>query len=55
MRGIKLSNAMKNMAIGDMRPREVIEIDDDDKDYVIPPSSVQINDQPSTSGSHDKD
>jgi hypothetical protein len=41
------------MAIGDVGPREVIEVDDD-KDKVIPPTSVQNNDQPSTSGSHDR-
>jgi hypothetical protein len=44
---------MKIMAIGDVGPREVIEVDDD-RDKVIPPTNVQNNDQPSTSGSHDR-
>ena len=29
VRGTQLVNAMKNMDIGDIRPREVIDVDDD--------------------------
>jgi hypothetical protein len=47
MRGTQLVNAMKNMDIGDIRPREVIEAEDD-KDQVLSNSNVQA------SGSHDQ-
>jgi hypothetical protein len=46
--GTQLTNAMKKMDIGDIRPREVIEIKDD-KDQVLSNSNVQA------SGSHDQD
>jgi hypothetical protein len=47
VRGTQLVNAMKNMDIGDIRPREVIEVEDD-KDQVLSNSNVQA------SGSHDQ-
>jgi hypothetical protein len=57
VRGTQLVNAMKNMDIGDIRPREVIDIEDD-KDQVLPPQIVQVNDD-QASGSptptHDQD
>jgi hypothetical protein len=34
VRGIQLVNAIKNMDVGDIRPREVIDVQDD-KDQVI--------------------
>jgi hypothetical protein len=40
---------MKNIKISDVKPIEVIEVEDD-KDQVIPPSSVKTNDQPSKNG-----
>ena len=42
MRGTQLVNAMKNMNIGDIRPREVIEVEDD-KDQVLSNSNVQVD------------
>ena len=48
VRGTQLVNAMKNMDIGDIRPREVIDVDDD-KNQVLSNSNVQA------SGSHDQD
>ena len=54
MRGTQLINAMKNMDIGDIRPREVIDVEED-KDQVLPPQNMQVNEnQASTSGSHDQ-
>ena len=51
MRGTQLVNAMNKMDIGDIRPREVI----DDEDQVLLPLSVQIDTtQASTSGTHDE-
>jgi hypothetical protein len=47
VRGTQLANAMKKMDIGDIRPREVIEVDDY-KDQVLSNSNVQA------SGSHDQ-
>ena len=47
VRGTQLVNAMKNMDIGDIRRREVIDVEDD-KNQVLPNSNVQA------SGSHDK-
>ena len=47
MRGTQLADAMKTMDIGDLRPREVIDVEDD-KDQVLPTSNVQA------SGSHDQ-
>jgi hypothetical protein len=45
VRGTQLTNAMKKMDIGDIRPREVIEVEDD-KHQVHSNSNVQA------SGSH---
>jgi hypothetical protein len=47
MRGTELANAMKKMDVGDIRPREVIEIEDD-KDHVLSNSNVLA------SGSHNQ-
>jgi hypothetical protein len=47
VRGTQLANAMKKMDVGDIRPKEVIEVEDD-KDQVLSNSNVQ------TSGSHDQ-
>ena len=41
VRGTQLANAMK-MDIGDIRPREVIEVEDH-KDQVLPTSNVQAS------------
>jgi hypothetical protein len=48
VRGTQLVNAMKNIDISDIRPREVIDVDDD-KNQVLSNSNVQA------SGSHDQD
>ena len=51
VRGIQLSNAMKNMYIGELRPRQVIDEEDDQMQVL---SNVQVGtNQASTSGSHD--
>ena len=47
MRGTQLVNTMKNMDIGDIRPREVIDVEDD-QHQVLSNSNVQAN------GSHDQ-
>ena len=47
VRGTQLVNAMKNMDIGDIRPREVIDVEHD-KNQVLSNSNVQA------SGSHDQ-
>ena len=47
VRGTQLINAMKNMDIGDIRPREVIKVEDD-KNQVLSNSNVQA------SGSYDQ-
>jgi hypothetical protein len=46
VRGTQLANAMKKMDVGDIRPKEVIEVDND-KYQVLSNSNVQ------DSGSHD--
>ena len=49
VRGIQLSNAMKNMDVGELRPRQVI-----DEVQVLSNSNVQVDtNQASISGSHD--
>jgi hypothetical protein len=54
VRGIQLSNAMKNMDIGDLRSRQVID-EEDDQVQVLTNSNVQDDtNQASTSGSHDQ-
>ena len=47
VRGTQLINAMKNMDIGDIRPRKVIDVEDD-KNQVLSNSNMQ------SSGSHDQ-
>jgi hypothetical protein len=41
--GTQLANAMKKMDVGDIRPREVIEVEDG-KDQVLSNSNVQVSD-----------
>ena len=56
MRGTQLVNAMKNLEIGDIRPREVIDVEDD-KNQVFSNSNVQASgsqDQSQASASVDK-
>ena len=50
VRGIQLSNVMKNMDVGDIRPREVIEVKDD-KDQVLSNSNVQVDTNQASSSS----
>jgi hypothetical protein len=47
VRGTQLANAMKKINVGDIRPREVIQVKYD-KDQVLSNSNVQAN------GSHDQ-
>ena len=55
VRGIQLSNAMKNMDVGELRPRQVND-DEDDQVQVLSNSNVQDDtNQVSTSGSHDNE
>jgi len=59
VRGTQLADAMKNMDIGDLRPREVIGVEDD-KYQVLPASNVQASgphdqNQASTSGTQVQD
>jgi hypothetical protein len=42
VKGTQLANAMKKMDVGDIRPREVIEVEDD-KDQVLSNSNVQVD------------
>jgi hypothetical protein len=52
VRGIQLSNAMKNMDVGELRPRQVY--DEDDQVQVLSNSNMQVDtNQASSSGSHD--
>ena len=53
VRGIQLLNAMKNMDVGELRPRQVND-EEDDQVQVLSNSNVQDDtNQASTSGSHD--
>ena len=55
VRGIQLSNAMKNIDIGELRPRQVND-DEDDQVQVLSNSNVQDDtNQVSTSGPHDNE
>ena len=55
VRGIQLSNAMKSMDVGELRPRQVND-DKDDQVQVLSNSYVQDDtNQASTSGSHDNE
>ena len=55
VRGIQLSKAMKNMDVGELRPRQMSD-DEDDQVQVLSNSNVHddIN-QANTSGSHDNE
>jgi hypothetical protein len=56
VRGTQLVNAMKNMDIGDIRPREVIDVEDD-KNQMLSNSNVQASsshDQSQANASDDK-
>ena len=53
VRGIQLLNAMKNMDVGELRPRQVID-DEDDQVQMLSNSNVQVDtNQASSSSSHD--
>ena len=53
VRGIQLSNTMKNMDVGELRPRQVND-DEDEQVQVLSNSNMQADtNQASTSGSHD--
>ena len=53
--GIQLSNAMKNMDVGELRPRQVID-EEYDQMQVLSKSNVQDDtNQASSSGSHDNE
>ena len=55
VRGIQLSNAMKNMDVGKLRPRQVND-DEDDQVQVLSNSNVQNDtNQACTSGSHENE
>jgi hypothetical protein len=53
VRGIQLSNAMKNMDVGELRPRQMND-EEDDQVQMLSNSNVQDDtNQASSSGSHD--
>jgi hypothetical protein len=53
IRGIQLSNAIKNIDVGELRPRQVND-EEDDQVQVLSNSNVQVDtNQASSSGSHD--
>ena len=53
VRGIQLANAMKNIDVGELRPKQVID-EEDDQVQVLSNSNVQDDtNQASTSGFHD--
>ena len=53
VRGIQLSKAMKNMDVGELRPRQMND-DEDDQVQVLSSSNVQVDtNQASASGFHD--
>ena len=55
VRRIQISNAMKNMDVGELRPRQVID-EEDDQVQVLSNSNVQVDtNQASSSGSHDNE
>ena len=55
VRGIQLSNAMKNMDVGELRPSQVID-DEHDQVQVLSNSNMQVDtNQASSSGSHDNE
>jgi hypothetical protein len=54
VRGTQLVNAMKKMDVGNIRPREVIEVKDD-KDQVLSNSNVQVDTSQASSSSQVQD
>jgi hypothetical protein len=54
VRGTQLANAMKKIDVGDIRPREVIEVEDD-KDQVLSNSNVQVDTSQASSSSQVQD
>ena len=55
VRGIKLSNAMKNMDVGELRPRQVND-DEDEQVQVLSNTNIQEDtNQASTNGFHDNE
>ena len=53
LEAFNFQNAIKNMDVGELRPRQVID-DEDDQVQGFSNSNVQVNtNQASTSGSHD--
>jgi hypothetical protein len=54
VRGTQLANTMKKMDVGDIRPREVIEVKDD-KDQVLSNSNVQVDTSQVSSSSQPSD
>jgi hypothetical protein len=54
VRGIQLSNAMKNMDIGELRPRQVID-EEDDQVRVFSNSNMQDNSNQASSSSQVQD
>jgi hypothetical protein len=54
VRGTQLANAMKKMDIEEIRPREMIEVEDD-KDQVLSNSNVQVDTNQASSSSQPSD
>ena len=54
VRGIQLSNAMKNMDVGDIRPRQMID-EEDDNAQVLSNSNVQVDTNQASSSSQVQD
>jgi hypothetical protein len=54
VRGTQLANAMKKMNVGDIRPREVIKVEDD-KDQVLSNSNIQVDTSQTSSSSQVQD
>jgi hypothetical protein len=55
VRGIQLSNTIKNMDVGELRPRQVND-EEDDQVQVLSNSNVQVDtNQANSSGSHDNE
>jgi hypothetical protein len=54
VRDIQLSNTMKNMDVGDLRPRQVID-DEDDQVQVLSNSNVQVDTNQASSSSQVQD
>jgi hypothetical protein len=54
VRGIQLSNTMKNMDVGDIRPRQVID-EEDDNIQVLSNSNVQVDTNQASSPSQVQD